>query len=45
MPGATVRGESTFIVNPQHDDFDDIETGPVSDFRFDARLTARARTS
>ena len=45
VPSATVRGESNFIVSPQHDDFDDIETGPVSDFRYDARLTARVRTS
>lgn len=45
VPSATVRGEGNFIVNPEHDDFDDIETGPVSDFRYDARLTARARTS
>ena len=45
VPSATVRGESNFIVNPEHEDFDDIETGPVSDFRYDARLTARARTA
>lgn len=45
VPSATVRGEGNFVVNPEHDDFDDIETGPVSDFRYDARLTARARTA
>ena len=45
VPSAAVRGESNFIVNPAHADFDDIRTGPVSDFRYDARLTARARTS
>ena len=44
VPSATVRGDSNFIVNPEHGDIDDIETGPVSDFRYDARLTARART-
>ncbi len=44
VPSATVRGDSNFIVNPEHDDIDDIETGPVSDFRYDARLTARAWT-
>lgn len=45
VPSATVRGESNFIVNREHDDFDDIATGPVSDFRYDARLTAPARTA
>ena len=45
VPSATVRGEGNFVVNPEHDDFDDIETGPVSDFHYDARLTARAPTA
>ena len=45
VPSATVRGESTFIVNPEHDDAGDLRTGPVADFRYDARLAARARTS
>ena len=42
VPSETVRGESNFIVNPEHDDFDDIETGLASDFRYDARLTVPA---
>lgn len=45
VPSAAVRGESNFIVNPEHEDFDDIETGAVSDFRYDARLRTRAPAS
>ena len=45
VPSATVRGESNFIVNPEHGDSCGIRSGPVSDFRYDARLTARAGTA
>ena len=38
VPSAVVSGESNFIVNPNHLRFGAITAGPISDFRFDARL-------
>ena len=38
VPSAVVRGETNFIVNPRHADFDAITTGPISTFRYDPRL-------
>ena len=38
VPSAVVSGESNFIVNPNHPDIGAITPGPISDFRFDARL-------
>ena len=37
-PSAVVRGETNFIVNPQHADFSAIRTEPISSFRYDPRL-------
>lgn len=37
-PSAVIAGESNFIVNPNHRDFPAIETGPITDFRYDPRL-------
>ena len=37
-PSAVIRGETNFIVNPQHADFSAIRTGPISSFRYDPRL-------
>ncbi len=36
--GAVVAGETNFIINPLHEDFDLLRTGPISDFQFDSRL-------
>ena len=38
VPSAVVRGETNFIVNPEHTDFSAIGTGPISSFRYDPRL-------
>ena len=38
VPSAVVRGETNFIVNPEHADFSAIGTGPISRFRYDPRL-------
>ena len=38
VPSAVVRGETNFIVNPEHTDFSAIGTGPLSSFRYDPRL-------
>ena len=38
-PSAVIRGETNFIVNPQHADFSAIRTGSISGFRYDPRLT------
>ena len=39
VPSAVVRGETNFIVNPEHADFSAIGTGSISGFRYDPRLT------
>ena len=33
-----IVGESNVLLNPAHPDMHRIEAGPLSDFRFDARL-------
>ena len=38
VPSAVVRGDTNFIVNPEHTDFSAITTGPISSFRYDPRL-------
>ena len=38
VPSAVVRGETNYIVNPEHPDFGAIRTGPISRFRYDPRL-------
>ena len=38
-PSAVVIGENNFILNPAHRDISLLEAGPVSDFKFDQRLT------
>ena len=38
VPSAVVRGETNFIVNPDHANFGAITTGPISRFRYDPRL-------
>ena len=38
VPSAVVRGETNYIVNPEHTDFGAIRTGPISRFRYDPRL-------
>lgn len=38
IPSAVIAGESNFIINPLHEDFDRLSTGPISNFRFDSRL-------
>ena len=38
VPSAVVAGETNFILNPTHVDVSAIKTGPISEFRFDARL-------
>ena len=38
VPSAVVRGETNFIVNPDHAHFGAITTGPISRFRYDPRL-------
>ena len=39
VPSAVIRGETNFIVNPEHADFSAIGTGSISSFRYDPRLT------
>lgn len=41
VPSAVVAGETNFIVNPTHPDMNQIEAGPISEFRFDERLGNR----
>ena len=38
VPSAVVRGETNYVVNPEHPDFGAIRTGPISRFRYDPRL-------
>ena len=38
VPSAVVIGETNFIVNANHPDAAALVTGPISDFRYDARL-------
>ena len=38
VPSAVVRGETNYIVNPEHLDFGVVRTGPISRFRYDPRL-------
>ena len=38
VPSAVVIGETNFIVNANHPDAVALVTGPISDFRYDARL-------
>ena len=38
VPSAVVRGETNYIVNPEHPDFGAIRAGPISRFRYDPRL-------
>ena len=38
VPSAVVAGETNFILNPTHVDVSAIKIGPISEFRFDARL-------
>ena len=38
VPSAVIRGETNFVVNPEHADFGAIEAGPICGFRFDPRL-------
>ena len=38
VPSAVIVGESNFILNPAHGDMRRIQTGPLSDLRFDPRL-------
>ncbi|MDE0026763.1 MAG: hypothetical protein OXP69_20315 [Spirochaetaceae bacterium] len=33
-----VRGETNYLVNPDHPDFGAIRTGPISRFQYDPRL-------
>lgn len=38
VPSAVISIETSFVVNPLHEDFDALSTGPISDFHCDARL-------
>ena len=38
VPSAVVRGETNYIVNPEHPNFGAIRTGPISRFQYDPRL-------
>ena len=33
-----VRGETNYLVNPEHPDFGAIRAGPISRFQYDPRL-------
>ena len=41
VPSAVVAGETNFILNPTHADMNQIQAGPISEFRFDARLGSK----
>ena len=38
VPSAVVRGETNYLVNPEHPDFGAIRAGPISRFQYDPRL-------
>ena len=41
VPSAVVPGESNFLINPRHPDFDRIKIGRALPFRYDPRLRHR----
>lgn len=41
VPGTLVPGESNFLLNPQHPDFDRLRTAAPVPFEFDRRFTRR----
>ena len=43
VPSAAVPGEVNYIVNPNHPDFDRIEPGTITDFRYDLRVLKDGR--
>ena len=45
VPSAVVPGEVNYVANPRHPDFDRIEPGTITGFRYDLRVLKDSRTT